>query len=202
MYIWRKLSPTQREEVMRHRKQRGFPHHSPPHFSTDAPSHYHLTGACYEHRPIIGFAANRLTAFAELLAQTFNGRGASLHAWCVLPNHWHALVLSLDVRTTAKAIGRLHGRTSRQWNLEDEKPGRTCWHSCSDRRIRSNAHFWATVNYIHHNPVHHGYVTHWKDWPYSSANVWLKTIGENEARRIWRTYPILDYGNGWDDPEN
>jgi len=24
--------------------------------------------------------------------------------------------------------------------------------------MRNDAHFWATMNYVHHNPVPHGYV--------------------------------------------
>jgi putative transposase len=52
--------------------------------------------------------------------------------------------------------------------------------------------------YVHHNPVHHGYVRRWQDWPWSSARQYLETVGPEEAKRIWLTYPILDYGKKWD----
>ena len=67
--------------------------------------------------------------------------------------------------------------------------------------MRSEAHIYATVNYIHHNPVHHGYVERWQEWPYSSAADYLESVGGDEAARRWREYPILDFGKGWDDPE-
>ena len=95
-------------------------------------------------------------------------------------------------------MGRFHGRTSFQWNGEESTRGRKVWYKCTDRRVRSERHFWATVNYIHHNPVHHDYVQRWEEWPYSSAAAYLAELGRDEARRIWLKYPILDYGKGWD----
>jgi putative transposase len=56
------------------------------------------------------------------------------------------------------------------------------------------------MNYIHHNPVHHGYVKKWTDWPYTSAHEFLKAVGREKAAEIWCKYPPLDYGKGWDDP--
>ena len=67
--------------------------------------------------------------------------------------------------------------------------------------MRSDRHFWATLNYVHHNPVHHGYVEHWQDWPFSSAPEYLAEMGRAEAERLWLEYPVLDYGKGWDDAE-
>ena len=54
------------------------------------------------------------------------------------------------------------------------------------------------IHYVHHNPVHHGYVKRWLDWPWSSARQYLEKVGLEEARRIWLKYPILDYGKKWD----
>jgi putative transposase len=85
------------------------------------------------------------------------------------------------------------------WNLEEKSAGRTVFHRAADRQIRSDAHFWATLNYVHHNPVRHGYVKRWTDWPWSSASDYLRAVGRDEAARIWLSYPVLDYGDGWDD---
>jgi putative transposase len=52
-----------------------------------------------------------------------------------------------------------------------------------------------------HNAVRHGYVERWQDWPYSNAVQYLADIGTEEAKRRWREYPLLDYGNHWDPPE-
>ncbi|GEP44081.1 hypothetical protein [Brevifollis gellanilyticus] len=67
--------------------------------------------------------------------------------------------------------------------------------------MRSEKHQWVTVNYIHHNPVHHGYTAQWQDWPWSSAHDWLEYHGREHMTRLWRDHPLLDYGRGWDDAE-
>jgi len=79
--------------------------------------------------------------------------------------------------------------------------GRCVWRRCSDRGIRSERHFWATMNYVHHNPVKHGYARRWQDWPYSSAGAFLGAVGRKRAEEIWKEYPLLEYGKGWDEFE-
>jgi len=72
------------------------------------------------------------------------------------------------------------------------------WFNCFDRVIKSHRHFWASVNYVHHNPVEHGYVDNWQDWLWSSAVEFLERVGRERALQIWREFPILDYGKKWD----
>jgi len=67
--------------------------------------------------------------------------------------------------------------------------------------MRSDRHYWATLNYVHHNPVRHAYVERWTDWPWSSAAEYLAQAGASEAKRTWREYPLHEYGKNWDDPE-
>jgi putative transposase len=81
---------------------------------------------------------------------------------------------------------------------KDQQRGRQVWYNCFERPIKSERHFWATLNYVHHNPVHHGYVERWQEWPWSSAAIFLESIGKEKAKGIWKDYPILDYGKKWD----
>jgi putative transposase len=82
--------------------------------------------------------------------------------------------------------------------VEEGTAGRQCWHRCLLKPIKSEAHRWATVNYIHHNPVRHGYAKRWQDWPFSSATQYLSTMARSEVERIWREFPVRDMGTGWD----
>jgi putative transposase len=123
----------------------------------------------------------------------------SIEAWCVLPNHYHLLVAVADLDKVIRCLGRLHGRSSHAWNREDDARGRKVWCAAADRWIRNEAHSWATLNYIHHNPVKHGWVERWQDWPFGSASDYLQTVGKAEAARVWKHYPVRDYGKGWDD---
>ncbi len=191
------MTHEQRENVLQWRKLRSRPWHTPPHPLGGA-GEFHLTAACYEHQPIIGQTPERMDAFSEELLAALEA--CRLHAWCLLPNHYHVYVETSDLKQTLATLGKLHGRSSFSWNGEDNQRGRHVWHSVSDRQIRNEAHGWATLNYIHHNPVRHGYVSKWQDWPWSSARDYLAKQGTDEAARIWKAFPVLDYGAGWDDP--
>jgi len=200
MYDWRRMSQAQRNETLLERARHRQPLHLPPHAPNDIPRLYHLTAACYEHRPLIGLSPARMAAFESELTDVLSANGSSLRVWCVLPNHWHALLRVTELGELIRAIGRLHGRTSHAWNLEDGCSGRTCWHGCADRAMRNESHVHATVNYILHNAVHHGYAARWQDWPYSNAREYLAEVGREEAARRWNAFPLHDYGKQWDNP--
>jgi len=198
-YLWRKLTPQQREGLMTWRKRQGLPWHRPSHRASEK-TRYHVTAACFEHRHHIGRAPERMATFCGTLLGVFQQRDALVHAWCVLPNHYHALIATGEILAVLDALGRMHGRLSFHWNGEERTRGRQVWCGAVERYLRNDAHFWATMNYVHHNPVHHGYARQWQDWPFSSATDYLAQVGHAEAAREWAGYPVLDYGKGWDDP--
>jgi len=199
-YRWRQLTPRQRAELLTWRRAHRNPWHSPPHRADDSHLHFHITAACFEHQPYLGYSPARLDAFARDLLALFAAHAAEAFAWCVLPNHYHALVETPNILALLRELGRLHGRTSHTWNGEEDTRGRKVFFRAAERAMRSDRHFWATLNYVHHNPVHHGCVEHWTDWPWSSAAEFLAQTDPEEAKRIWREYPLGDYGRGWDDP--
>ena len=199
MYYWRTMNSDQRSQLQLARRMRSYPLHSPPHFSVSGCLCYHLTAANFEHRPIIGATPERLALFSDSLCSLCNVNGNRLHAWCVLPNHWHTMVETPDLKALLHEIGLLHGRSSFLWNKEDNERGRKCWHCCSDRKIRTEGHFCVTRNYILYNPVKHGYVNKWEEWPFSNIQDYLKTVSQEKALENWMAYPILNMGQGWDE---
>jgi putative transposase len=199
-YAWRTLTAEQRREVVAWRRERGRAWHAPPHPPHLGRRLFHVTAACYRHAPHIGRSPRRLDQFAGDLCSVLAGNGARTAAWCVLPNHYHVLIETPDIVELTRQLGRLHGRTSHAWNAEEGRRGRQVFHRAADRFMRSDRHVSATINYIHHNPVHHGYATKWTDWPWSSAADYLDLVGREEAARAWKEYPIRGYGRGWDDP--
>ena len=139
-----------------------------------------------------------MTEFENALLGIRGQLTTNIYAWCVLPNHYHILLQTDRLKELRAELGKLHGRTSFKWNGEDNSRGRQVWHNCLDRGIKSHRHFWASVNYIHHNSVHHGYVEKWDVWPWSSPADFIERVGRETATKIWREYPILDYGKTWD----
>lgn len=199
MYQWRDMTPEEKAELLARRRQEQHPWHSPPHF-TSGDNLYHVSASCYEHRPYLGRTPERMRRFSLLLLDSLSHANAICHAWCVLPNHYHALLKTGDLKNAIRILGLLHGRSSYVWNGEEDSRGRKIWTAPASRAIRSERHFWASMNYVHHNAVHHGYVKKWRDWPFTSVHEYMAVMGEDEARRIWACFPVLDYGKGWDEP--
>jgi len=198
MYNWRKMTAEERHQALEIRRQRQLPWHSPPHLDFEGEHQYLISSACYEHAHIIGQSAERLTECEVALLEVCHIFCLSLYAWCILPNHYHALIKTDQIRKLRHVLGEFHGRSSCKWNDEDGMRGRKVWHNCFERPMKSRRHFWATLNYVHHNPVHHGYVERWQDWPWSSARQFVEAVGRPHALELWLQYPILGYGKKWD----
>jgi putative transposase len=198
MYLWREMTEAQRIDALKYRQTRRFPKHSLPHFDFEGETQYILTAACYEHKHIIGKTHERLSECEEDILTICNEFCSQIYAWCFLPNHYHILLKTSQMKALRKQIGLFNGRSSFKWNGEDETRGRIVWRNCFERRIKSQRHYFASMNYVLNNAVHHGYVQRWQDWVWSNANEYLEKVGKEEATKVWKEYPILDYGKKWD----
>ena len=198
MYYWRQLSEKQRAEVLEYRRLNRYPKHSPPHFDSEQEVTYIITASCYEHAPIIGKSALRLTDCEARLLAACEQHCSEIYSWCILPNHYHLLVKTAVIKLLRKELGLFHGRTSFEWNGEDDNRGRQVWHNCFERKMRSVRHFYASLNYVLNNAVHHGYAEKWQDWQWSNAAQYLEAVGSERAKEIWQEYPVNNYGSKWD----
>lgn len=135
----------------------------------------------------------------DTLFELFTVNGMEILAWVILLNHYHLLARVTDFGALGDIFRLMHGPTSRQWNLEDATPGRKVWYRFTDRAIRSERHYYTTLNYIHYNPVKHGLVASPYDWAESSVHWYLECFGREWLRDLWIRYPVRDYGRGWDD---
>jgi putative transposase len=197
MYIYRTLSPEEQEELIRARRERGHPAHQPPHPHRDE-LYYLITAACYNHRKHIHTPERRQQVLDHLFENLLSAQ-IELRAWVVMTNHYHVLLHTKDFEQIGKAIKRVHGPTAVAWNRVDGAQGRKIWYRYADRAIRSEAHYYTTLNYIHFNPCRHNEVTSPYDWPWSSVHWYRAEYGRDWLRDLWASYPLHDYGKGWDD---
>lgn len=142
-----------------------------------------------------------MSDFEDKLRKSLEATSVCVYAWTVLPNHYHALVNTLSVKSLLSGLGKLHGQTSFAWIGEENRRGRQVWCNATETAMKSEGHYFATLNYVLHNAVHHGYATQWNEWPYCNAVEYLESVGRDRAVRIWQNYPLHDYGKGWDPPE-
>jgi putative transposase len=197
-YQYRKLTQQERERVLLERKARRFPLHAPPHLMRDDGT-YMITAANFNHRPIM-FSPERRTEFEALLLEKLQDIQARIYGWAILPNHYHGLLHVNELDSLSHVIKSLHGQTSREWNLLDDLVGeRRVWYRFTDRKIRNEDHFYRALNYIHFNPVKHGYVDSVYDWPWSSVHHYLEDNGKEWLREVWKKYKPERMGKGWDD---
>ncbi len=198
MYEYRTLTPEQRAELVRQRLSKGYPPHRPPHLIRDR-TFYLLTGACYQHKYYM-VDQSRRQQLLDRLFEAFVTKGMEILAWVILPNHYHLLVQVANFNDLSKLFHAVHGSTSRQWNLEDGATGgRTVWYSYTDRAIRSERHYYTTLNYIHNNPVKHLWVKSAYDYAHSSIHWYLQYYGREGLHHLWTEYPVINYGRAWDD---
>ena len=111
-----------------------------------------------------------------------------LHAWVVMPNHFHVLFQPINDWSLAKIVAswkkftaRGIGDYLRSANQEIGAPGNDnppiaieratpVWHrEYWDRYIRNERHYEQTVSYIHNNPVVAGLIACAENWPWSSV---------------------------------
>lgn len=197
-YEYRKLTNKEREEVVRQRLQRGYPVHAPPHPYRQE-GRYLLTAVNYEHLKIMA-PAERRTSFESQLLSAMQEAAVEVFAWIILPNHYHILVGVPSLDVMSPIFKQLHGATSREWNLADGMTGkRKVWFKFTDRAIRDDRHFYTALNYVHYNPVKHGYVDDAYEWPWSSLGNYSEAHGREWLRKTWREHPPGDFGKGWDD---
>jgi len=164
-YAYRNLSPEDQQELLRIRRERGYPLHVSSHPYRDAGC-YLITAANFEYVPFIS-SPERRTEFEILLLSAMKEMRAASVCWVILPNHYHVLVGIEPLDSISGAIKQLHGATSRDWNLVDGQTGKCrVWYKIADQMMRNEKHLHEEFNYFHHNPVKH--VTDVYDWPWSS----------------------------------
>jgi len=197
-YEYRKMTPEEREEVLRYRRECGYPPHAPPHLLRET-GWYFLTAANYEHVAIMA-APERCTDFEAHLLTALGSIQAEVFGWVILPNHYHIVVGVESLDQVSAVLRQLHGSTARERNLADHLTEvRRVWYKFTDRMIRNDLHFYRALNYIHFNPVKHHYVDDPYDWPWSSLHNYLEAQGREWLHEKWRAYLPDTFGKGWDD---
>jgi REP element-mobilizing transposase RayT len=99
----------------------------------------------------------------------FDGERYRLLAWCVMPNHVHALIHVERGRTLARVVHAWKSFTAHAINTALGRTGPVWQREYFDRFIRDDAHYFATVKYIERNPVAAGLADEAEDWAWSSA---------------------------------
>lgn len=164
--------------------------HRPPHLYVDD-AWYFVTASTVNKAHVLS-SNEHLDLWANIFKELITEFKVKLTAWVVLPNHYHFLFLPAFGYDLGVFMKHLNGRTSYRLNTLDQRRGRKVWYSYWDTCIRGERDFWTRFNYIHNNPVKHGYVQKPEDWYFSSYRHYLRNDGEVWLKNYLRDFPILD----------
>ncbi len=121
--------------------------------------------------------------FRLAYAKTVQHHRFHLEAMVVLPDHVHIMItLPQYSDNYAVVIASLKSQFSRQLNHTESitssrqaKRERGIWQRRFwEHRIRDDRDYRHHMDYIHYNPVKHGYVVNPQDWQYSTLNKWIE----------------------------
>lgn len=99
----------------------------------------------------------------------FDAERYRLHAWCVMPNHVHALATPLGKWTLSEITHSWKSFTSKRVNALLGTRGAFWAPEFYDRAIRDHAHYAAVIDYIAMNPVEAKLCARPGDWRFSNA---------------------------------
>ncbi|HEX5999523.1 MAG TPA: transposase [Hyphomicrobiaceae bacterium] len=131
--------------------------------------------------------------FLDALAEAAKRSALEVHAYCLMTNHFHLLVRSLEGKLSA-GMQFLSGRFTRMTNLRVGRDGPLFRGRYASVLITSDAQLIQTCRYIHLNPVAARTTTSAEHWRWSSAAAYL---GKGDSPSWLKTEMILElFGPG------
>ena len=121
---------------------------------------HHVTQRGF-HRINIFDNANDKRTYIEILSELSLKEQLEIHAYCLMDNHIHLLVVPKKEDSLRKVIGETHRLYSRMINFRKNIRG----HLFQERFFScplDEAHYVATARYIERNPVRDNTISHLK----------------------------------------
>jgi len=116
---------------------------------------------------------------------------ADIYAYCLIPNHFHLLLKikeyneisnskksEHDLKWITQIFSNFFISYSRSYNNIYHRQGRLFLQPFKRIKVDGKDYFTELVAYIHRNPIHHGLVSEYSDWDYSS---YIHYLSNNET---------------------
>ena len=128
---------------------------------------YFLTHVTHDRAPIL---IDNIDLWHEAIRFTMGILPFELIAWVVLPDHVH-LLINTDKSDFSYLSKRMKMKFSGQYRARHKfRAGRVWQYRFWDHKIRDENDFRKHFDYIHYNPVKHGFVTKAIEYKHSSFN--------------------------------
>lgn len=170
------------------------PKFRPPHLYRDE-TFYFLTGRTVNRQPFL-ITDKGKNNFLSVLRESLLKFNIKLFAFVVNNDHYHLLAEINESTDLPKFVANLHANSARLINQLEKILGRKIWYQYWDRCIRDEKDFWIRFNYIHHNPIKHGYIKNINElsnYSFCSYKLWKQNKGQEWLDSIFEFYPIKDF---------
>jgi putative transposase len=130
-------------------------------------------------------SSNRLSLLHDALLELATRFGWNLQAWAVFSNHYHFVAVSPPEPESLRSfIRHLHSTTAIEINRSDGAAGRKVWFQYWDTQLTFEKSYFARLNYVHSNAVHHGLVRIPSAYPWCSAGWFERKADRAFYKRI------------------
>ncbi|HDP99986.1 MAG TPA: hypothetical protein ENN22_12490 [bacterium] len=167
------------------------PKHHPKHYYLND-TVYFITAHIYKRRRYLD-ADDKKQLLFEIFQQTFSRFNYRLYAWVILEDHYHIQFKTRIGDDFIKAIQQIHNDCLHRLNQSENRRRRKIFYNFWDYCIRSKMEFYSYFNFIHYNPVKHGYVSDMAAYPFSSYADWRQKKGELWLASCMRDFPISEF---------
>jgi len=145
-----------------------------------------LTHVTNQRRPIL---AEHAADFLDTLTIQCRRAEVQRYAWVILPDHVH-LLLESGAADVSSLTRRIKLAFSVRYRIAHNQTSGRLWQlRFYDHIIRDQEDLNRHVDYIHYNPVKHGYVKDPFAWEWSSLG---RFFAEGQYERNWRVEDELD----------
>lgn len=129
-------------------------------------AHFHITARGVDRSSIYADSQDR-RSFLRILGTMCDRYGAVCHAYCLMDNHYHLLVESLNARISS-AMQHLNGTHGRRFNRRWGRTGHLFQGRFHANLVEKESYLLEVVRYIELNPCRSGLVSHPVEWEWSS----------------------------------
>lgn len=137
---------------------------------------YHITGRGNERQSVFLDDADRI-AFLKLVHQVCERFNWLCHAYCLMSNHYHLLVETIDP-TLSRGMRQLNGVYTQGFNRHHGRAGHLFQGRFKAILVEKDTYLLELCRYVALNPVRAHMVQSAKDWEWSS---YCATAGMGEA---------------------
>lgn len=109
----------------------------------------------------------------RLVKEYYQKHGATIIAYCLMPNHYHFLLRQESEEPLSKFVQVLFNAYVQALNIQQGRTGTLFEGRFKHKRVDTWEYLIMLCRYIHRNPVKAGLAARPEDWAYSNYREWI-----------------------------